>query len=138
MVDDATLIHPTQSWVWAGSRSAFCPPCFSGRVNYPIVFTADKAKMKIFSWNHEKNKQLQKERGISFEEIVFCIENGGLIDILEHPNQTKYQGQQLYVVVINEYVYIVPFVDNDEEIFLKTIFPSRRYTKLYFNLEIKE
>jgi uncharacterized DUF497 family protein len=103
----------------------------------PTYLTADK-KMKTFSWNHEKNKQLQQERGISFEEIVFYIEQGGLLDILEHPNQTQYQRQQLYVVVINEYVYIVPFVENDEEIFLKTIFPSRRYTKLYLNLEIKE
>lgn len=94
--------------------------------------------MKIFSWNHEKNKQLQQERGISFEEVIFYIENGGLLDILEHPNQAKYQRQRLYVVAINEYVYIVPVVDNGEELFLKTIFPSRKYTKLYFNREIDE
>jgi len=94
--------------------------------------------MKIFSWNPEKNRQLQQERGISFEEIVFYIENGGLLDVLEHPNQTKYQRQRLYVVAINEYAYIIPFVDSEEGIFLKTIFPSRKYTKLYLNRENDE
>ncbi len=91
--------------------------------------------MKIFNWNYDKNKILRKERGISFEEIVFYIENGGLLNVLEHPDQTKYQGQQLYVIAINGYVYIVPFVDNGDELFLKTIFPSRKYTRLYLSQE---
>jgi uncharacterized DUF497 family protein len=94
--------------------------------------------MKIFSWNPEKNRQLQQERGISFEEMVFYIEHGGLLDVLEHPNQTNYQRQRLYVVAINEYAYIVPLVDSEEEIFLKTIFPSRKYTKLYLKRENDE
>jgi len=81
---------------------------------------------------------LQQERGISFEEMVFHIENGGLLDVLEHPNQTKYQRQRLYVVAIDEYAYIIPFVDREEGIFLKTIFPSRKYTKLYLNRENDE
>ncbi len=91
--------------------------------------------MKVFSWNYDKNKQLQQERGISFEEVVFHIENGKALGIIEHPNQDKYQNQWLYVVAINNYAYVVPFVDNGKEIFLKTIFPSRKYTKLYLNCE---
>lgn len=85
--------------------------------------------MKIFNWNHNKNEILKQERGISFEEIVFCIENGFLLDIIEHPNQKKYRGQKIYAVHFNEYVYLVPFVESENEIFLKTAYPSRKYTK---------
>lgn len=91
--------------------------------------------MKIFNWNANKNKQLQQERGISFEEVVFHIKNGGILAVIAHPNQAKYQNQWLYVVAINNYAYVVPFVDNEKEIFLKTIFPSRKYTKLYLSCE---
>jgi uncharacterized DUF497 family protein len=98
----------------------------------------DGTAMKIFSWNPEKNRQLQQERGISFEEMVFYIEHGGLLDVIEHPNPTKYQRQRLYVVAINEYAYIVLFVDSEEEIFWKTIFRSRKYTKLYLKRENDE
>lgn len=91
--------------------------------------------LKTFRWNEDKNKKLQHERGISFEEVIIHIEQGGLLDILEHPNQDKYQNQQIYVVSINQYVYLVPLVDNGDELFLKTIFPSRKYTKLYLNRE---
>ncbi len=87
--------------------------------------------MKTFNWNHEKNEILKQERDISFEEIVFCIENGFLIDIIEHPNQEKYRGQKIYAVNFNEYVYLVPFAESEDEIFLKTVYPSRKYTKNY-------
>ncbi|MEZ4526880.1 MAG: DUF4258 domain-containing protein [Desulfobacterales bacterium] len=87
--------------------------------------------MKIFNWNHNKNEILKQERGISFEEIVFCIENGFLLDIIEHPDQEKYMGQKIYAVNLNEYVYLVPFVESEREIFLKTAYPSRKYTKNY-------
>ena len=87
--------------------------------------------MEIFNWSDEKNKQLKKERGVCFEEIVFCIENGQLLDILEHPNPVRFSHQKLYVVAIENYAYIVPFVRYGDEIFLKTIFPSRTYTKRY-------
>ncbi len=87
--------------------------------------------MKIFNWNHEKNEMLKQERGISFEEIVFCIENGFLLDIIEHPNQEKYEGQKIYAVGFNDYVYLVPVVESEDEIFLKTAYPSRKYTKTY-------
>ncbi|MFH1674931.1 MAG: toxin [Pseudomonadota bacterium] len=92
--------------------------------------------MKIFGWNYEKNRKLKRERGVSFEEVVFCIEQGQVLDVLEHPNQNRYKGQRIYVVGINDYAYIVPFVDVGEERFLITIFPSRKYTKIYFDKEV--
>ena len=91
--------------------------------------------MKIFNWSEDKNRLLLKERGLSFEEVVFAIMNGMLLDILEHPNKEQYADQRLYVVGINNYAYIVPFVESDNEIFLKTIFPSRKYTRIYFGKE---
>ena len=75
------------------------------------------------------------ERGICFEEIVFFIENGQLMDILEHPNPDKFSDQKLFVVAIDDYAFIVQFVMRGEEIFLKTIFPSRKYTKQYITKE---
>jgi len=87
--------------------------------------------MKYFSWNEEKNKLLEAERQISFEDIVFRIQSGSLLDILEHPNQEKYKGQQIFVVQVDEYVYLVPFVEDEHEVFLKTIIPSRKATKRY-------
>ena len=89
----------------------------------------------IFNWDEEKNKKLQIERRVSFEEIVLAIEDGRLLDVLQHPNQEKYGGQKLYVVAVNEYAYIVPFADIGNERFLKTIFPSRKYTKIYLRKE---
>jgi uncharacterized DUF497 family protein len=93
--------------------------------------------MKIFNWKEEKNNKIKKERGISFEEIVFAILNDQLLDILEHPNKELYGDQKLYVVALNGYAYIVPFIEKEEEIFLKTIFPSRKYTRMYFGEEDK-
>ncbi|HMS01254.1 MAG TPA: BrnT family toxin [Anaerolineales bacterium] len=87
--------------------------------------------MKYFSWNAEKNETLKTERGLSFEEIVFYIDSGFLLDVLEHPNQDKYKGQKIFVVQMEEYVYLVPFVESDNEIFLKTIIPSRKATRKY-------
>ena len=87
--------------------------------------------MKYFSWNEEKNQLLKDERQVSFEDVVFYISRGFLLDILEHPNQEKYQGQKIFVVEIDEYAYLVPFVEDEREIFLKTIIPSRKATKKY-------
>jgi len=91
--------------------------------------------MKIFNWSEDKNKTLKKERNISFEEIVFAILNDQLLDILEHPNTEHYADQKLYVVALNDYAYIVPFIEREDEIFLKTVFPSRKYTRIYFGEE---
>jgi len=87
--------------------------------------------VKYFSWSPEKNRLLQESRGISFEEIVFHIERGDVLDILEHPNQEKYSGQRILVVDVEGYAYIVPFVEDDREVFLKTIIPSRKATRDY-------
>lgn len=87
--------------------------------------------MKYHNWNNEKNKKLKKERGISFEDIVYYIEHGQLIEIIDHPNVEKYKHQKMYVLNVNNYVYLVPFVENDKEIFLKTIIPSRKATKQF-------
>jgi uncharacterized DUF497 family protein len=87
--------------------------------------------MKIFAWDPEKNEQLKRERHISFEEVLFHIEAGDILDIFDHPNQERYPGQKIYAVVIEEYVYLVPFAESEEEIFLKTIIPSRKATKHY-------
>ena len=87
--------------------------------------------MKYFSWNEEKNNLLQAERDIAFEEIVFHIEKGYLLDVLEHPNPEKYPGQKFFVVQVEGYVYLVPFVESEDEVFLKTIIPSRKATRKY-------
>ncbi|MCK6583958.1 MAG: BrnT family toxin [Anaerolineales bacterium] len=87
--------------------------------------------MKYFSWNDEKNEILREERQVSFEDVVFYIEQGFLLDVLEHPNQEKYKGQKIFVVQMDDYVYLVPFIEDDREIFLKTIIPSRKATKKY-------
>ncbi|MES9986268.1 MAG: BrnT family toxin [Candidatus Thiodiazotropha endolucinida] len=87
--------------------------------------------MKTFAWNSEKNELLKRERGISFEEVVLNIQLGNEVDIFEHPNQERYSGQQIFVVIIEGYVYLVPFIENEEEVFLNTIIPSRKATKQY-------
>ncbi|CCE22892.1 conserved protein of unknown function [Methylotuvimicrobium alcaliphilum 20Z] len=87
--------------------------------------------MKPITWNPERNKLLQEERNISFENVVFHISVGGILDTFEHPNQKQYPGQQIHVVEIEGYAYLVPFVESEDEIFLKTIIPSRKATKAY-------
>lgn len=87
--------------------------------------------MKTFRWNHEKNEQLKVDREISFEEIVLALEDDGLLDILRHPNESKYPNQRVQVVSFEGYVYLVPFVEEAEHYFLKTIIPSRKATRDY-------
>jgi uncharacterized DUF497 family protein len=80
--------------------------------------------MKHYAWDPEKNEKLKAERGISFEEIVFHIEQGDEVDVLTHANPSKYPGQKVSVVLVEGYAYLVPYVESEEEIFLKTIIPS--------------
>jgi uncharacterized DUF497 family protein len=87
--------------------------------------------MKYFTWSAEKNERLKETRQISFEEIVFYIESGQLLDIIENPNSAKYQGRRILIVKVNDYAYLVPLVESEDEIFLKTIIPSRKATKKY-------
>jgi uncharacterized DUF497 family protein len=86
---------------------------------------------KTYNWNADKNQWLAQERGISFERIVFEISLGNEITVLIHPNQHKYPGQMISVVEVDGYVYLVPFVETESEIFLKTIIPSRKATKQF-------
>lgn len=89
--------------------------------------------MKPFRWNPEKNEAVKAARGISFEGIVVSIEAGGLLDILAHPNQARYPKQRILVVACDNYVYLVPFVEEEDYFFLKTLIPSRKATRDYLN-----
>jgi uncharacterized DUF497 family protein len=87
--------------------------------------------MKHFNWNDEKNKKLIEERGVSFERVVILINRGEILDIVSHPNHKKYSDQSIFVVNIDDYCYLVPFVEDGNDMFLKTIIPSRKATKKY-------
>lgn len=87
--------------------------------------------MKPFRWNHNKNETLKSERNISFEEIVLAIEADGLLDMLQHPNIEKYPNQSILVVAFEHYVYLVPFVEEPNYYYLKTVIPSRKATRNY-------
>jgi len=89
---------------------------------------------KIYNWNADKNQLLVLERGISFERVIFEISIGNELAVLEHPNQEKYPGQKILIVQVDDYVYAVPFVETETEIFLKTIIPSRKATRKYRSL----
>ena len=91
--------------------------------------------MKYFAWDEAKNAKLKADRGIGFEDIVFHIERGDLLDILEHSNSDRYAGQRIFVVQREEYVYLVPFVEDEHSVFLKTIIASRKATKQYLGEE---
>ena len=88
--------------------------------------------MKIYNWDSDKNQELNLNRGISFEKAVFYIEHGGLLDDIVHPNVIDYPNQRIFILKIEDYVYLVPYVESEHEIFLKTIIPSRKFTRIYF------
>lgn len=87
--------------------------------------------MKPFRWNHDKNNALKADRGISFEEVVLAMEADGLLDVLRHPNSGKYPGQLIFIVALDGYVHLVPYVEEPEYYFLKTVIPSRKATREY-------
>lgn len=91
-----------------------------------------------FEFDTDKNTTLKKERGISFEEIILLIDEGHLLDVVEHPNKIKYEHQQIYVVDVGGYIHLVPFVREENKIFLKTIYPSRKATKEYLTKKEKK
>lgn len=84
-----------------------------------------------YRFNPEKNTKLRAERGIGFEEIIALLDQNHILAVEEHPNQSKYPGQKIYIVKIQRYAYLVPFVENKGCIFLKTIIPSRKATAMY-------
>jgi hypothetical protein len=87
--------------------------------------------MKTINWDMDKSRALTESRGVCFEDVVFHMEQGDILDDYEHPDQQKYAGQRIMVVAIDRYAYLVPYVETKEEVFLKTIIPSRRATKRY-------
>jgi uncharacterized DUF497 family protein len=90
--------------------------------------------MKPITWNYKKNDLLKIQRCISFEDVVFHILSGDILETIDHPNQKRYPEQQIHVIAIENYVYLVPFVESEDEVFLKTIIPSRKATKKYLGV----
>jgi uncharacterized DUF497 family protein len=87
--------------------------------------------MKAIRWNSEKNLWLIRHRGVCFEQVLLLLERGELLNVVDHPNRRQYPGQKMAVVAINDYAYLVPYVEDEDEIFLKTIIPSRKATAKY-------
>ncbi|MCR4277725.1 MAG: BrnT family toxin [Candidatus Berkelbacteria bacterium] len=87
--------------------------------------------MKYLDWDEAKNAQLRLERDVSFEDVVTAIDDNRLLDTVVHPNQKRYPGQKFYIIEIERYAYLVPYVEDEQKIFLKTIIPSRKATKKY-------
>jgi uncharacterized DUF497 family protein len=87
--------------------------------------------VKVINWNQEKNRELIEKRKVSFETVSRYIESEEIIDIYTHPNKKRYPNQRIFVIKIENYIYLVPFIETETEIVLKTIFPSRKATKEY-------
>jgi uncharacterized DUF497 family protein len=87
--------------------------------------------VKTINWDPEKNEWLKKHRGVCFEQVAVILEQGEELDVIDHPNQKRYPNQEIYIVNIKNYAYLVPRVETDQEIFLKTVIPSRKMTKKY-------
>lgn len=87
----------------------------------------------IFDWDSKKNEELIRTRGVSFEEVIALLEDGEVLDVIDHPNKEKYSHQKMYIVEINGYAYLVPFVKDKNKIFLKTIIPNRKAQKKYLD-----
>ena len=84
-----------------------------------------------FDWSEQKSDRLRQERGVTFEEIVYHITHGGLLDTIEHPNQKAYSGQRIFIVNVEGYACLVPYLEDEQRLFLKTIIPSRKMTRKY-------
>ena len=87
--------------------------------------------MSVFDWSDEKSKFLEQTRGVSFEDVIFHIHNGDVLDVIKHPNVVRYSKQNIILVNIEGYVYLVPYVKEKGIRFLKTIIPSRKASKEY-------
>jgi hypothetical protein len=91
--------------------------------------------MKYFQWSEDKDAQLKRERGVSFSDVVALMMGGGLLDVVPHPNPRKYPNQKMFVVKVDDYVCLVPFVETEDGVFLKTIIPNRKATRQYLGGE---
>lgn len=90
--------------------------------------------MRVFRWNNEKNEWLKKHRGVCFEQVVLLLKQEQVLEVIKHPNSNKYPNQMIAIVRINDYAYLVPYIQTGEEIFLKTIIPSRKATNKYVRI----
>ncbi len=94
--------------------------------------------MDYYAWNSKKNEELIKQRGVSFERVIYHIEKQEVLDIIKHPNTAKYPNQRMFIINIDNYAYLIPFVEtvleDNTEIFLKTIIPSRKATRKYLEV----
>lgn len=84
-----------------------------------------------YLYDEEKNLKLKKERGVCFDDIILAINKGEILDIIPHHNKKKYPNQKILIIEINDYVYLVPYLEQKDSFILKTVFPSRKFTKLY-------
>lgn len=104
--------------------------------SHTLLYTHKMTEI-VYEYSADKNQHLINERHINFEKIVAALDNGQLLDVVEHPNKNKYPNQKMYVIQVNDYVYLVPFVEKDKQtVFLKTIFPSRKAKKQYMKNEV--
>lgn len=87
--------------------------------------------MKYYDWNDEKNELLKKVRGVSFEQVELAIASGNLVDRIKHPNLIKYPDQKIFLVKIEDYIYSVRYIEDNDKIFFKTIIPNSKATKKY-------
>ena len=94
--------------------------------------------MKPVRFSEEKNKWLKQKRGIDFERIIKAIKDGNPVKIIKHPNKKRYKNQKIYLVLIEKYIFLVPAVEEKEYVFFKTIYPSHKYTKIFFELKVKK
>jgi uncharacterized DUF497 family protein len=97
----------------------------------PHCHTVTLSQMKTFDWNPGKNKLIIEERGISFEDVIYHLQNNCLLDDLKLSNQEKYPNQRIFIINLEDYAYLVPYIETDDEIFLKIVIPSRKATKHY-------
>jgi uncharacterized DUF497 family protein len=93
--------------------------------------------VKYYDWNESKNETLKAERGVCFEDILVAIDAGKLVDDIRHPNAIRYMTQRVFVIEIENYAYLVPYVEDEVKIFFKTIIPSRKATKKYLRGDTK-
>ena len=84
-----------------------------------------------YEWDSQKNEWLKRERNISFEKIVFHLSQGDVWKLADHPDQENYPRQRVYFVIVEDYIYLVPHVVEEDCVFLKTIIPSRKATRAY-------
>jgi len=96
-------------------------------------------KSKTIRYSLQKNELLKTQRDVSFEDVILALENGYLLDDITHPNKERYPNQNIFIILIRikDYVYLVPYVEDNTSIFLKTIIPSRQMNKKYNKKDVK-